>query len=160
MIMKGICFALFAAGLGYTAWRDRETKKIANTTLLALMILGCALIYLMPEVTINSRIHGALEVSGMMLAIALIRRKAFGGGDIKLMAICGFILGENRIWRAFFIALILAAIYSLGIIRFKGAERTDTIAFSPFLAIGVAVSFVLKEYWNALSFFYGISYLR
>jgi leader peptidase (prepilin peptidase)/N-methyltransferase len=64
----------------------------------------------------------------------------FGGGDIKLMAAAGIVLGWKGNVFAFFIAALLGGVYGIYLLVTKKKGRKEHFAFGPFLSIGIAVS--------------------
>lgn len=60
-----------------------------------ILILAIANIWLVPEHGLIDRLIGALIISVPMLLLALAIPGAFGGGDIKLMAVSGAFLGTG-----------------------------------------------------------------
>ena len=84
--------------------------------------------------------------------------KSIGGGDIKLMAVSGLMLGWQRNILAFFIGALLAlVIHSL---RMVFTETGRRLAFGPYLAGGILISMlwggqIISAYlgWPGLSFF-------
>lgn len=82
---------------------------------------------------------GALVVSGMFLLMALASRgKAMGGGDIKLMAALGLLLG----WKKILLVLILGAFLG-GIIhgtRMLLTKEKHVLSFGPYLAAAAVLA--------------------
>ena len=65
---------------------------------------------------------------------------AFGGGDIKLMAASGLLLGTASTVCAMFIGIVTGGGYAAMMLAGKKLEKKDQFAFGPFLAFGVLVS--------------------
>ncbi len=61
--------------------------------------------------------------------------RAIGGGDIKLMAACGLLLGWKLIILAFLIGCIVGAVVHL--IRMKLSGEGHVLAMGPYLSVGV-----------------------
>ncbi|MCL2203034.1 MAG: A24 family peptidase [Defluviitaleaceae bacterium] len=126
-----------AAVLLVVAVIDFDTREIPDKWVLALVPLAVAAVWAQPEVNLLSRGIGFLAVSLPMLGLAVLINGAFGGGDIKLMAVCGFLLGWQRVLLAFFIAVLLAGCW-IGYLFARGrAKRGQHIAFGPALCAGV-----------------------
>ena len=70
----------------------------------------------------------------------VLKKDAIGGGDIKLMAFAGLILGWKLIIPAYFIGIIVGAILSVVLLATGRKKRGDEIPFGPFLCLGIAVS--------------------
>ena len=65
----------------------------------------------------------------------MYKKEALGIGDIKLMAVCGLIVGWKCILVALFVGAIVGAISCL-IIRAVKKEEDVEYAFAPYLALG------------------------
>jgi leader peptidase (prepilin peptidase)/N-methyltransferase len=79
---------------------------------------------------------GFCAVSGLFLLIHLITRgRGIGGGDIKLMAVAGLLLGWQHIILALVIGCVAGSVIHLLLMRFKGKDRL--LAFGPYLAFGI-----------------------
>ena len=79
---------------------------------------------------------GLLYVTGM-LGDWLFRKESMGGGDIKLLAMAGSILGGKLVAAAFFLAPFFAMIPGLFVLIFK---RSHVIPYGPFLSLAVVAS--------------------
>jgi leader peptidase (prepilin peptidase)/N-methyltransferase len=78
-----------------------------------------------------------LVVSLPMLIMAMVIDGAFGGGDIKLMIVCGFLLGWQNTLTAFFVAVIIAGSISLALTLGGKTKKGAHIAFGPHLCLGI-----------------------
>lgn len=84
-------------------------------------------------------ILGAFIVSVPILIIAKLTN-GFGGGDIKLFAAAGLLLGTKLICTAAFIAIITAGIFGMFLLLFKKVNGKSKMAFGPFIVIGIFIS--------------------
>lgn len=78
-----------------------------------------------------------------LLGVLLFKKEALGGGDIKLYAIVGFVLGMAPMLLSIFMAAVLALIFILGFMKDKGKP----MAFGPFLALA---SYICLFYGQSL----------
>ncbi len=69
----------------------------------------------------------------------MTKREGLGGGDVKLLAMTGAILGYNSIVPTILSASILGVIYGVGTMMLKGGGRHSEIPFGPWLAIGAII---------------------
>lgn len=74
------------------------------------------------------------------LCTYILKKDAIGGGDIKLMAMAGLILGWKLIIPAYFIGIVVGAVISIVLLASGKKKRGDEIPFGPFLCFGIAVS--------------------
>ena len=79
-----------------------------------------------------------------LFLICLLKPGAFGGGDIKLMAGCGFFLGAETVWLSFLIAVSAGGIWALFLLLTGRADRKTRFPFGPFLCAGMALALVFK----------------
>ena len=106
------------------------------------------------DLPIVDRVIGLVAISIPMLLIAVL----FGGmgmGDVKLLAVCGFLLGWKLILFAFLAASMSAAVYAVIMMIKKAAHRKSEIPFGPFISLGVILAIffgnnVIAAYLNLL----------
>lgn len=144
--LKLVGYMIFFSCLIVASWVDFKHEIIPDSMWIAifvggLFILGDALIKgEFDKDWIIARVIGLFSVSGLFLIIGLVTGgRAMGGGDIKLMAAVGFVLG----WKAVIIALFMGALFGVIFTVFRKAiaktEMKGLIPFGPFLAMGSAV---------------------
>ena len=119
---------------------DLKTSEIPDSLVIAVGVFAIAAIWLNPEVDIINRLIGLVVISLPMLIITFIVKGAFGGGDIKLMAACGFLLGWQATVLAFFLALILGGSYAIYLMLSGKRSRGEHMVFGPAICLGVAVA--------------------
>ncbi|MEG0900085.1 MAG: A24 family peptidase [Oscillospiraceae bacterium] len=121
--------------LGTTASIDLKTKQIP--TILQFLILATA--PLNSFWSVQSAVLGALICGGILIMPSLFNIPSFGGGDIKLMAILGYVLG----YRKSIIALFLAVSISLiPCIYYKITKKAKDIAFVPYILAGTVLAII------------------
>lgn len=138
--LRGLLVFAFLSVLMAAAMIDYDTQIIYDSFHVIIFLLGTAAIWLFPEHGIISKCIGTLIISVPMLLLALVIPGAFGGGDIKLMAACGWLLGTKSIVCAMFISLLAGGIYCTVLLAGKKISRKEHFAFGPWLAVGLAVS--------------------
>lgn len=93
---------------------------------------------------IISYLIGFFCVSGFLYIIYIITKgKGIGGGDIKLMAVSGLILGFPNIIAAFLLGCILGSI--IHTIRCKVSKANHVLAFGPYLSVGLFLSMLYGD---------------
>lgn len=88
---------------------------------------------------------GAMIGFGLLLLIAVVSKGGMGGGDIKLFALLGFILGVKNVLLSFFFAVFLGAVIGLLLMALGIVEKKKPIPFGPFIAIGALLSYYFGE---------------
>jgi leader peptidase (prepilin peptidase)/N-methyltransferase len=119
---------------------DAETMEIPNGAIIAIAILGILSIFVFNDISLLDRGIGIICISIPMLLLSLAIEGAFGGGDMKLMAATGLILGWKLNLLGFFIAVVTGGIYAAILLLTKKKGKKDHFAFGPFLCVGSAVS--------------------
>lgn len=127
------------------AFIDMENMTIPNSLIFALIIPAVLLIIFMPDVSIENRIIGFFCISIPMLVLSAIIKGAFGGGDIKLVAVCGIILGWKNIISATIIAILMAGLFVIWLLISKRTDRKAHFAFGPFLSLGIIIALFLNN---------------
>ena len=122
---------------------DYDTSEIPDSLIVALVPFAFGSLWLFHDVTLLSHGIGAFTVALPMLLLSLVVKGAFGGGDIKLMAICGFMLGWQHTLIAFFIALILGGGTAIYLLASGKRKRGQYMVFGPALCAGVFVAMFL-----------------
>ncbi|MCI8566382.1 MAG: prepilin peptidase [Lachnospiraceae bacterium] len=143
--LRGLLAFAYLAILMAVAGIDWDTRIIYDRFHIAIMVLGAAALWLFPEHGLVDRLIGAAAVSLPMLVLTLCVEGAFGGGDIKLMAASGFLLGWKAIIAAMFLGLISGGLYCVWMLAKGRLSRKDRFAFGPFLAAGLAASFFFGD---------------
>ena len=87
---------------------------------------------------------GFISVSGFLYLLFLLTRgRGIGGGDIKLMAVSGLMLG----WKCNILALALGCIIGsvIHIIRMKVSKEDHVLALGPYLSVGIMIAALWGE---------------
>lgn len=119
---------------------DFQTLEIPNGLILSLLLPAAAAPFVFSEPLIIDRIIGAFAISLPMFLMNFIIHDSFGGGDIKLMFVAGFLLGWKNALFAGFVALFFGGIYAITLLVKKRKTRKDHFAFGPFLCGGAAAA--------------------
>lgn len=123
-------------------WRTYEIPFGINVFLAVLGVIATA----MDVKNITGHIIGAVCVSGFLGILYLLSKgRAIGGGDVKLMAACGLILGWQKIILAFLLGCIIGSVIHL--IRMKRSGEGHVLAMGPYLSIGIALAALWGDMW-------------
>lgn len=116
-------------------WRTYEIPVGLNVFIGILGIIGLIFDYS----NWHNFVIGACCVSGFLLILYIASKgRAIGGGDIKLMAAAGLLLGWQKIILAFILGCVLGSIIHL--IRMKVTKQDHVLAFGPYLAAGIFIA--------------------
>lgn len=141
--IESLLYCLLASALLVLSVIDFRTYEIPFGINLFILALG-----LVRVVTDFSNIllylAGLLAVS-IVLAVLYYATggKAIGGGDVKLMAACGLLLGWKLIILAFLLGCVLGAF--IHVIRMKVSGEGRVLAMGPYLSLGVMIAALWGE---------------
>ena len=96
-------------------------------------ILGTPLLF-------RDSIYGFLSGGLVFLSIAVVSKGAMGGGDIKLTAALGLILGFKKTVLNILLSFIIGALVSLYLLISGRKGRKDEIPFGPFINISFFIT--------------------
>ena len=122
---------------------DARTMEIPPALNLCILVLGGIRLALDYQNWLLYTI-GFAGVSGFILLLIVVSGgRAIGGGDMKLMAVCGLFLGWKLIIVAFVFGCIIGSAVHLCRMAAKKAGRE--LAFGPYLAAGIYISMLWGE---------------
>ncbi|WEK60196.1 MAG: A24 family peptidase [Candidatus Microbacterium colombiense] len=139
---------LALAGVG--SWLmviDARTHRLPNRIVLPTLVVSLALASLDAFATGESAALirgglGLLILGGFYAVLRMLSPAGMGGGDVKLAAVIGLVLGWHG-WQALAVgaasAFVLGALYAVGLIALKRADGSTRIAFGPWMIIGAAI---------------------
>lgn len=146
--------AAHAALLGIGAWLliiDIRTHRLPNRivlpTLAAVSLLAVLDAVLTGESAALVRaLWGLLILGGFYAILRVVSRAGMGGGDVKLAALIGSVLGWHG-WTALAVgaasAFVLAALYALVLIAMRRANGSTRIAFGPWMIVGAVLGIAI-----------------
>lgn len=96
-----------------------------------------------PTIIWWQRVAGFGAASLILLLLAMLTG-GFGGGDIKLMAVCGLVLGYKNILLALLFGVVIGGI--LGVVKLaRDKNRRAAMPFGPSLCIGIFAAALYGE---------------
>ena len=154
-LLGGVLFALCFVVYGYTvhtlilmaavsvllalAFIDYDTQEIPNRFPVLLLLLGVLDLFVTQDIPWFSRLIGFLIISVPLLLLSLITG-GMGGGDVKLMAAAGFLLGWQGVLLASFLGFVLGGAIAAVLWITGRKTRGEFIALGPYLSIGIAAA--------------------
>lgn len=93
------------------AYADWKYQIIEPWTHIGILTLACMEMLFRVGVSVQERCLGAVVIAVPMLVLTVLLKGGFGGGDIKLMAVSGFLNGVKIITYAGMLGIILSGIY-------------------------------------------------
>ena len=135
---ESILFCICASVLIVISVIDWRTFEIPFGCNIIIGILGIVRVFLNLAHWYDYVI-GFFAVSGLFLIIYWITKgRGIGGGDIKLMAAAGLLLGWQNILLSLMIGSIAGSVIHLALMKIQGKDRV--LAFGPYLAFGIFIS--------------------
>jgi len=130
-----VLYCIFFSVLIIVCMIDWDTMEIPYRFEFIIFGLGVVSVLINGTGSILDQIVGIFAISVPMILITLLCG-GFGGGDIQLMAVSGFLLGWKANIVAMLTAVIIAGIYGIVVIIHK-KKRKLKIPFGPFLSFGL-----------------------
>ncbi|MFK0400725.1 prepilin peptidase [Microbacterium sp. NPDC090225] len=136
--------------LGIGGWLlviDARTHRLPDRIVLP-TLAGLLLLALVDALATGDRapsiraLLGMIVLGGFYALLRLLSRSGMGGGDVKLAAVIGLVLAWHG-WTALAVgaasAFVLGALYALGLMALRRADRTTRIAFGPWMIVGAVL---------------------
>ena len=153
--VAGWVYFAFVCALITVSVIDLDFQIIPDEISLGGLVLGVVLSLVFPSlhgtaswlVGLKRSVVGVLVGGGLlygtgMLGDFLFKKESMGGGDIKLLAMAGSILGWKLVTLTFFLAPMLALLPGLIVLVFK---RSHVIPYGPFLSLGLILSLFVGD---------------
>ena len=153
MTAVSVIYLAFVCALIVSSFIDLEFQIIPDEISLGGLAVGLVVSVLIPALhgtdsrllSLGRAVLGMLVGGGLlyltgMLGDFVFRKESMGGGDIKLLAMAGSILGWKLVALTFFTAPILALIPGVMVLLFK---RSHVIPYGPFLSLGLILALFL-----------------
>lgn len=131
--------AILAALIAVTV-TDLSSALIPNRLLLIAVMVTAPLVAAARLQAIGDMITGALICGGIMLLVAVIARGGMGGGDVKLSAYIGLVLGWEQGLVALVLGVLLGGLAGIAALVTRRRGLKDTIPYGPYLAAGAALA--------------------
>jgi prepilin peptidase CpaA len=149
---------------GLATVEDLRSRTISNWLCLSGLVAGLTAHTILAGWSgLGDSLLGAVIGFSVFLIFYLLG--GMGGGDIKLMAAFGAILGKGQIGQAAVLAAIVGALMALAFVAYKFlrqaaqkdangnpvAIRKESIPYAPAISLGVLISFLgEEELWTSV----------
>lgn len=132
---------------------DLERRLLPNRIVYPAILLAIAVSWVWPNASVTEILVGGL--AGLALGVGLLilsmpfGKGAFGLGDVKMIALIGFVVGPASLLVGIFIGSVVAGLLAATLILSGLKNRKDFIPHGPFLAIGAVIAlFWGPEIWD------------
>ena len=136
--LESVFYCLLVSALIVLSVIDWRTYEIPIGINIFILTLG--VIHLLTDLK-NWPIYiiGFFSVSiFLFLIVVLSKCRAMGGGDVKLMAVAGLLIGWQNIVLALFLGCIIGSV--IHIIRMKVSDAESMLAMGPYLSVGIFIA--------------------
>ena len=153
-----LIYALLSSALIIISFIDLDVQIIPDEISLPGIVIGLALSFIVPYISYLNSLLGIIAGGGIIFLIALaglaiFKKEAMGGGDVKLSAMIGAFIGWKYIIVSLFIGFFIGAIAGILLILLKIRNRDDLVPFGPFIVLGSFITLLWGE--NILSWYLG-----
>ena len=147
MGLETLIYYTFIATLLVITFIDIDHQIIPDVITLPGIPIFFVASFALPEITLVESILGILIGGGSLFLVAwlyhlLTRKEGMGGGDIKLLAMMGAIVGWKGVLFTIFVASAIGTLAGMLIIIKSGKTMKLAVPFGPFLAIG-GIAYIL-----------------
>ena len=151
---------IFSVALVSASFIDFDRMIIPDSLSLSGVVIGLIGAFLNPDRSFFSAFLGFLIGGGSLLLIAYLyyflrKKEGMGGGDIKMLAWIGAVLGWESLFFVLLSSCLLGSLFGL-VIMLQGNKKLMQTAFpfGPYLALSALIYiFLLESHSNFLNFF-------
>ncbi|KUK11040.1 MAG: Type 4 prepilin-like proteins leader peptide-processing enzyme [Clostridia bacterium 41_269] len=129
-------YLFISSVLTAAVFTDLENMIIPNSLVFFGFWGGVILKLFVGTAGVEDMLLGSIAGGMPLLLIGILSRGGMGGGDIKLAAVMGLILGWKLVLVALFISFCVGGLVGVMLVFFGLKGRKDCIPFGPFLAVG------------------------
>ncbi|GGE75761.1 type 4 prepilin-like proteins leader peptide-processing enzyme [Priestia taiwanensis] len=135
---------------------DLAYMLIPNRVLVFFFCLFVVGRFIVPPTLWYDSLLGMAVGFGLLYVIAVVSRGGMGGGDIKLYAVLGYVLGWKVVLLSFFLSTLAGAIGgSVGLLIGR-VKRGETMPFGPYIMVGTLIAYffytpIINWYMNLVN---------
>jgi len=146
LTLEGLIYFAFTSALIVITYIDIDHKIIPDIITLPGIPIGLIASFALPAVGFKDAIVGLLAGGGSLWLVAwiyylLTRKDGMGGGDIKLLAMMGTIIGLKGVIFTIFMSSAVGTLVGITLMIVKGKDMKFAVPFGPFLSIG-AITYI------------------
>jgi leader peptidase (prepilin peptidase)/N-methyltransferase len=144
--LESLVYFVFISSLLIITFIDLDHKIIPDIISLPGIPIGLVASFALPTITFKASALGLLIGGGGLWFVAwaynlIAHRDGMGGGDIKLLAMIGTIIGWKGVIFTIFTSSVVGSCVGITMMLIKGKNMKFAIPFGPFLSIG-AIAYV------------------
>jgi len=144
--LESLVYFVFISSLLVITFIDLDHQIIPDIITLPGIPMGIVASFALPTISFKASALGLLIGGGSLWFVAwaynlIARRDGMGGGDIKLLAMIGTIIGWKGVIFTIFASSVMGSCIGITMMLIKGKNMKYAIPFGPFLSIG-AIAYV------------------
>jgi len=144
--LESLVYFVFISSLLVITFIDLDHQIIPDIITLPGIPMGLVASFALPTISFKASALGLLIGGGSLWFVAwlynlIARRDGMGGGDIKLLAMIGTIIGWKGVIFTIFASSVMGSCIGITMMLIKGKNMKYAIPFGPFLSIG-AIAYV------------------
>ncbi len=146
LTLSGLIYYIFISALIVITFIDIDHRIIPDVITLPGIPVFCLSTFAIQEISFRDSLLGLLAGGGSLYLVGLIyyllkKKEGMGGGDIKLLAMIGALLGWKGVLFTIFFSSALGTVVGLILMLSRKKDMTLAIPFGPFLSIA-AISYI------------------
>lgn len=146
LTLESLVYFTFISSLLVITFIDIDHKIIPNVITLPGIPIGLIASFALPALAFKNSALGLLAGGGSLWVVAwtynlITRKEGMGGGDIKLLAMIGTIVGWQGVIFTIFASSAVGTLVGMTIMLVKGKDMKYAVPFGPFLSIG-AITYI------------------
>jgi len=144
--LPALIYFIFIACLLVVTFIDLDHRIIPDVITLPGIPICFAASFVLPDLTYPAALLGILTGGGSLFLVAWIyslitKKEGMGGGDIKLLAMMGALLGWQGVVFTIFVSSLVGSLSGLALMLQSRKGMKLAVPFGPFLAIG-AITYI------------------
>ena len=141
LTIETLIYYVFIAALLVVTFIDLDHRIIPDVITLPGIPICFAASFALPDITYKDALLGILVGGGSLFLVAwvytiLTKKEGMGGGDIKLLAMMGAIVGWQGVLFTIFVASLVGTLAGLAVMLQSHKGLKLAVPFGPFLSIG------------------------
>lgn len=128
--------ALFGSLLVLLAWLDIRSQRIPNAVVYPALLLAVGLSPTGPGPGLPESLGGCLGALAAGSAIRALSRGGLGGGDVKMAALVGVVVGFPAIVAAGALTVVAGGLAAGALLMLRLRRWGDALPYGPFVALG------------------------
>ncbi|CAB1059642.1 Leader peptidase (Prepilin peptidase) (EC / N-methyltransferase (EC [Olavius sp. associated proteobacterium Delta 1] len=139
--VEALIYFAFIACLLVVTFIDMDHRIIPDLISLPGIPICFAASFALPAVTYKAALLGIIVGGGSLFLVAWVyslitKKEGMGGGDIKLLAMMGALVGWQGVVFTIFVSSLVGTLSGLAVMLQSGKGMKLAVPFGPFLAIG------------------------